>query len=128
MADVCFFEKLNIKNMIKRAKPKKNPDSDGYLPNGASAKSGLNKAIADASWSRFILFLQYKAKRLGKLVISVNPAYTSQMCSKPACGKIVKKSLSVRTHKCPHCGLVLNRDHNAAQKKYPCSLKDTLIT
>jgi len=114
MADVIVFEKLNIKNMTKRAKPKKDPDSDGYLPNGASAKSGLNKSIADASWSKFILFLQYKARMLGKQVIPVNPAYTSQMCSNPDCGKIVKKSLSVRTHRCLHCGLVLNRDHNAA--------------
>ncbi|MCK9520870.1 MAG: transposase, partial [Dehalococcoidia bacterium] len=30
-----------------------------------------------------------------------------------ACGRIVKKSLSIRTHVCP-CGFVANRDHNAA--------------
>jgi len=115
MADVFFFEKLNIQNMIKRTKPKKDPDTDGYLPNGASAKSGLNKSIANASWSRFIFFFQYKSKILGKqVIISVNPAYTSQMCPTPACRKIVEKNFSVRTHKCPHCCLVLNRDHNAA--------------
>lgn len=45
-------------------------------------------------------------------VIAVKAAFTSQDCS--ACGTRVKKSLSVRTHICPGCGLVLDRDHNAA--------------
>ena len=56
--------------------------------------------------------LKYKAHGLGKELIAVKPHYTSQKCS--GCGEIVKKSLSVRTHKCLHCGLVLNRNHNAA--------------
>jgi putative transposase len=110
--DVIVVEKLNIKNMTKKSKAKKDPDSDGFLPNGASAKAGLNKSISDAGWGKFLTFLKYKADLLGKQVVDVNPAYTSQICS--GCGKIVKKTLSVRTHKCPHCKLVLNRDHNAA--------------
>ena len=113
-ADVIVVERLNIKNMTKKQKAKKDPDSDGFLPNGASAKAGLNKSISDAGWGKFLTFLKYKADLLGKQVVSVNPAYTSQICSGVDCGKIVKKSLSVRTHRCPHCGLVLNRDHNAA--------------
>lgn len=110
--DFITFEDLKIKNMTKKAKPKKDPDSDGYLPNGASAKSGLNKLIADVGWGKFLTILKYKAQQLGKIVIGVSPAYTSQKCS--GCGEIVKKTLSVRTHKCPRCKLVLNRDHNAA--------------
>ena len=51
------------------------------------------------------------AFKLGKMVIKVNPAYTSQDCS--GCGNRVKKSLSTRTHVCNECGLILNRDHNA---------------
>jgi len=47
-----------------------------------------------------------------KYFIQVDPRNTSQMCS--GCGTIVKKDLSVRVHNCPECGLVLNRDHNAA--------------
>ncbi len=46
-------------------------------------------------------------------MIAVNPAFTSQECS--GCGARVPKSLSVRTHVCPHCGLVLDRDANAAR-------------
>ena len=40
------------------------------------------------------------------------PQWTSQDCSR--CGMPVLKSLSERTHRCPRCGLVLDRDHNAA--------------
>jgi putative transposase len=46
-------------------------------------------------------------------VIAVPAAYTSQECS--SCGERVEKSLSVRTHICPSCGLVLDRDENAAR-------------
>ena len=45
-------------------------------------------------------------------VIAVPPQYTSQDCS--ACGTRVKKTLSVRTHICTGCGVVLDRDQNAA--------------
>ncbi|WP_129582594.1 zinc ribbon domain-containing protein, partial [Methanolobus psychrotolerans] len=48
----------------------------------------------------------------GKFVELVNPCNTSQLCSK--CGQKVEKSLAVRIHNCPHCGLVIDRDHNAA--------------
>lgn len=110
-ADVVVLEKLNISGMSRRPKPKQ--DENGkYLKNNACAKAGLNKSINDASWHKFILFLQYKAEALGKTVKLVNPRYTSQKCSN--CHKIVKKSLSTRTHRCKNCGLVLDRDHNAA--------------
>ena len=45
-------------------------------------------------------------------VIAVPPHYTTQKCS--GCGTMVKKSLSIRTHICTSCGVVLDRDHNAA--------------
>ncbi|NEP79648.1 MAG: transposase [Okeania sp. SIO3B3] len=44
--------------------------------------------------------------------IAVNPKNTSQDCSN--CGKKVKKELKIRTHSCPHCGIVIDRDLNAA--------------
>jgi putative transposase len=44
--------------------------------------------------------------------VPVDPKGTSQKCSR--CGGVVKKSLGVRVHACAYCGLVLNRDHNAA--------------
>jgi len=72
----------------------------------------LARSIADASWSKFLDFLAYKAERAGATMIRVNPKNTSQMCS--GCGVIVPKGLADRVHSCPDCGLVLDRDHNAA--------------
>ncbi|MCX6048989.1 MAG: zinc ribbon domain-containing protein, partial [Chloroflexi bacterium] len=45
-------------------------------------------------------------------VVLVDPRNTSKRCSR--CNILVAKALSVRIHNCPHCGLVLARDHNAA--------------
>lgn len=70
-------------------------------------------AIADASWGMFRQFLENKAENAGRQVIAVAPHYTSQKCS--GCGEYVQKSLSVRTHVCPHCGYIADRDENAAR-------------
>ena len=109
--DTIYFEAIQAKNLSARPKPK--PDGNGgYLPNGASQKAGLNKSINDAGWYQFLTILTFKAAYAGKRVAAVPPAYTSQDCS--GCGERVPKSLSVRTHVCPACGLVLDRDTNAA--------------
>ena len=89
---VIAVEKLNVKGMVKN--------------------HCLAKSISDASWSMFRSVLTGKAERANRLVVAVNPAYTSRRCS--GCGDIEKKSLSVRTHRCSVCGLVLDRDTNAA--------------
>ena len=73
----------------------------------------LAKSIMDASWGSFLDILSAKAENAGHGVIRVNPRYTSQKCHK--CGEIVQKSLSVRTHICPFCGYIADRDVNAAQ-------------
>jgi putative transposase len=72
----------------------------------------LAKSISDAGWAAFRTILEAKAACAGRRVVAVNPAHTSQECS--GCGALVQKSLSVRTHVCPTCGLVLDRDENAA--------------
>lgn len=57
---MVFHEGLTIKNMVR--KPKARQDKEGkYMPNGASAKAGLNKSILDAGWGRFFLSLKYKS-------------------------------------------------------------------
>jgi putative transposase len=70
-------------------------------------------AIADASWGMFRQFLENKAESAGRQMIAVAPHYTSQKCSQ--CGEYVQKSLSVRTHVCPYCGYIADRDENAAR-------------
>src|SRR5947209_906815 len=109
--EVLVFEDIKPANLSKRAKPKQDAETGPYLPNGASAKSGLNKSIQDAGWSQFITMCEYKAGYAGVSVVRVDPKYTSQVCS--GCGTVRKKELSERWHSCD-CGTELDRDHNAA--------------
>ena len=73
----------------------------------------LAKSIMDASWGAFLDILEVKAESAGHQVIRVNPRFTSQKCHQ--CGEMVQKALSVRTHVCPFCGYIADRDVNAAQ-------------
>ncbi|MEQ9667090.1 RNA-guided endonuclease InsQ/TnpB family protein [Coleofasciculus sp. G2-EDA-02] len=107
---VFFVEDIKPGNLSIKNKPKQD-ENGNYLPNGQSAKSGLNKSINDASWGQFLSILAYKAAKAGKSVVKVKPHNTSQVCS--CCNAKVEKDLSVRIHHCL-CGFVLDRDWNAA--------------
>jgi len=72
----------------------------------------LNKSIADVAWNQFAQFLSYKAEDAGRQFVQVDPRNTSKRCSR--CQALVPKELGERTHSCPHCGLVMDRDENAA--------------
>lgn len=91
--DLIAVEKLNISGMLKN--------------------HHLAKSIQDTSWNMFSNMISYKSQILGKSFVEVNPQYTSQKCS--GCGELVSKSLSIRTHICPYCNLVVGRDENAAK-------------
>jgi putative transposase len=67
----------------------------------------LAKSISDAAWGCFLTWVRYYGVLQGVPVIAVAPHYTSQGCSN--CGRLVKKALSVRTHVCQGCGLILDR-------------------
>lgn len=73
----------------------------------------LSRDVHDAGWGKFTEILISKAESAGRSVIKVDPRNTSQSCS--GCGVIVRKTLAVRTHDCSECGLVLDRDVNAAR-------------
>jgi putative transposase len=90
--DLVAYEDLNVKGMVKNRH--------------------LAKSISDAGWSKFRQWLDYFGYKYGKITIAVAPHNTSQNCSK--CGEKVQKSLSTRTHICPHCGFIEDRDINAA--------------
>jgi len=90
--DVIAFEDLNIRSMVRNRK--------------------LAKSIQDAGWGIFMTWLTYYGAMHAISIIAIAPHYTSQDCS--TCGTRIKKSLSVRTHICPSCGLILDRDQNAA--------------
>ncbi len=106
------LEELQTRNLVKRPKPKQDEETGQYLPNGASAKAGLNKSISDAGWGMFTEILQVKAASAGRVVAFVDPKYTSQICSN--CGTVKTKTLDERWHSC-ECGCELDRDTNAAK-------------
>jgi putative transposase len=80
--------------------------------NRMSRNRRFSKSIMDAAWGDFTQKLLYKAEEAGREVVKVNPAYTSQDCSR--CGHRQLMPLSARRYECPNCGLALDRDHNAA--------------
>jgi putative transposase len=82
----------------------------------ALARSRLAKSILDASWGAFLDILTYKVATAGGQMIRIHPRYTTQNCSQ--CGEYIHKSLSIRTHICPHRGYVADRDVNAAKTSY----------
>ncbi len=72
-------------------------------------KSNLSRHILDASWGTFFDMLNYKVTTL----VRVNPAYTSQECSK--CGHTCRENrLTQSIFKCVHCGHESNADLDAA--------------
>ena len=85
-----IFEKLSISNMVKN--------------------HNLATSILDATWYKIKKLAAYKAE----VYHEIPSRNTTQMCS--GCGSIpkIKKELDDRIHHCLSCGLLLNRDHNAA--------------
>lgn len=82
------------------------------LNNKGLARTMLAGDVLDASWTKLLIFLRYKAARAGAQIIEVDPRFTSQTC--PDCGAVAKKTLAERTHSCS-CGCVLDRDVAAAK-------------
>ncbi len=94
--DFIAMEDINIVKLVQKERGK-----------------GTRRSQYSASWGLFTKALQSAAEAAGSVLVKVNPSGTSQMCS--GCGCIVAKDLSVRTHECPYCGLVMDRDVNAAR-------------
>jgi putative transposase len=85
----------------------------------------LSKSISDAAWSQFFEHLSCKAEEAGRVFIKVNPAYTTQDCSR--CHHRQKMPLSVRTYHCPCCFLVIDRDLNASYNIVGLGLQSRVI-
>lgn len=90
--DAIYFEDLNIKGLARMA---------------------LAKQVLDAAWGQFGTITSNKAECAGRWFSRSNPRGTSQDCS--GCDEPVPKGTGVRIHSCPRCGLVLDRDVNAAR-------------
>jgi len=91
---VICLEDLSVKNMVKNHK--------------------LAKSISDASWSKFVEFLEYKANWYGRTVVKIDKFFpSSKLCSN--CGNIKKDlKLKDRVYNCNSCGITIDRDYNAS--------------
>ncbi len=92
---VVCVESLGVKNMVKNHK--------------------LAKAISDVGWGEFVRQLEYKANWYGRTLVKVDKFYpSSKRCS--ACGHILDAlALDIRVWTCPECGVIHDRDSNAAR-------------
>ena len=127
--DLIAIEDLAIRNMVRNAPPLSTADPAGFeiqqergsafhalnsIQGGSAVKNRrLSKSISDAGWFLFRRWLEYFADKYGKIAMAVPPHGTSQICSN--CGQKVEKTLSTRTHVCPHCNYVEDRDINAGK-------------
>ncbi len=87
------FEDLKVRNMVRN--------------------HALAKSIHDAGWAHLIKLTEYKAVKVGKLVIRVGPAYSTQECF--FCGSLNPIDHSTREFVCRGCERTLDRDINAAR-------------
>ena len=91
---VIAFESLNVSGMLKN--------------------HTLAKSIADAGWNQFVNFVEYKAAWAGGEVLRVDRFFpSSKLCSD--CGAKHKSlTLNIRQWVCTECGVIHDRDENAA--------------
>ncbi|MER5396371.1 transposase [Streptomyces sp. NPDC002599] len=108
--DFIAHEDLKIRNMSKAPAPKPDPDQVGvFLPNGATAKAGLNRSITDAGWGVFLTILHAKAESAGREVIAVDPRNTSRTC--PHCGRTAEENRPTQEKfHCVACGHTAHAD------------------
>jgi putative transposase len=108
---VFVREDLNLKALSKRNKAGR--DENGtYLPNGQSAKSGLNKSWNDAAFGQFFTILEYIASKAGARAIAAKPAYTSQLLAYR--DEFMFTDCDIREYWHEKERLWVNRDINAA--------------
>lgn len=79
---------------------------------GGAQGRGIRKSWRDRAPGTLLTMLEWKAQRDGRQFVRVDPRGTSIECS--SCGARVPKRLRDREHSCSECGIVLDRDHNAA--------------
>src|SRR3989441_704919 len=91
---VVCVESLAVKNMVKN--------------------HSLAKAISDVGWGEFVRQLEYKAKWYERTLIKIDRFYpSSKTCH--ACKHVLDSlTLDIREWVCPECGVVHDRDTNAA--------------
>lgn len=101
-------EALAVRNMMRSAK--------GTLAEpgtNVAQKRALTRSIADAGWAQLLSFIAYKVEEAGGRLVEVDPAYTSQTCSR--CGAVNARSRRGAGFACLACGHTDDADVNAAK-------------
>lgn len=106
-ARVCVFEKLNLRGMTRSARG--TVEDPGR---NVRAKSGLNRALLHQTLGRIVQFTRYKATRVGKLIVEVPAALTSQRCN--CCGHTEQDNRNGIRFQCKKCGYTAHADANAS--------------
>jgi putative transposase len=108
---MLVHEDLRIANLVRRPAPR--PDGrGGYVPNGASAKTVLNRNIHDAGWGALLAMISYKAESAGRVVLAVKPHNTSRTCAH--CGHCAAGNRHGAVFRCQACQHQAHADINAA--------------
>jgi putative transposase len=113
--DLIVFEKLGINGMVRKPRPRPDPDQPGaFLPNSRRQKAGLNRGILASCWGLLAARSGQKAAASGAAVIYVNPQHSSQQCRR--CGHIARENReSQAVFRCVKCGHHDHADANAAR-------------
>ncbi len=110
---LSVWEDLNLRNMTRAPKARRDPETGKWLPNGASAKAGLNRALLKMRLGKVRSYTAYKLAERGKLLINVPAAYSSQECSQ--CGHTAEDNRKTQADfECLKCGYTANADDNAS--------------
>lgn len=109
---IISLEDLKLKNMTRKAKPKRDASGRNFTKNNARAKSGLNRSMLNVALGKLGTFITYKANDYGKAVVEINPAYTSKTCHVCHSKNTVRPNQA--TLICLNCCGTFNADENAA--------------
>ncbi len=111
--DAIGLEDLNVAGMLRRCKVKVDETTGRFLKNGQSRKKALNRCISDAGWTELTSKIEDLAAKQGKVVIKVNPRYSSQECR--SCGHVDKLNRDKERFICTNCGHIDHADIGAAK-------------
>ena len=101
--------------MLARSKAKPHPSKPGaFLPNKRRQKAGLARSVSNAAFGELHRQLEYKTSWSGSILVRADRFYpSSKTCS--GCGSVkAKLTLAEREYVCTTCGMVIDRDLNAA--------------
>jgi putative transposase len=117
-AKIKNCRKDNIEKYTSKISKQNNFIVIGNVSAKKLTKTKMAKSVLDNGWGMLKSKISYKVERHGGMMIEVNEAYTSRTCSDCSTGWVLPrglKSLAVREYTCPCCGVVQDRDINAAR-------------